>query len=392
MQHATVPHSARFGIFEVDLRAGELRKGGLRIKLQEQPFQVLGMLLEHAGEVVTREELQKKLWSGATFVDFDHGVNTAISKIRQALGDTAESPRFVETVARHGYRFIAPVENAGGQRGAPADAPGRGLPHKAAVATLAGVAIVAAMVLAHWLTRPSASPPEPTERKLTFNPSEQEVLESAISPDGKYLAYANSAGMHLKLIPTGETRTIPQPEGVVPNRAAWSPNGWFPDASRFVASNWGGAGSPTAWVVSVMGGPPRVLRDQASPWAVSPDGTLIAFGTGHGVEEYGEIWLMDAQGEKPRRLVSGSAEDGYFWAAWSPTGQRIAYGRYHRTPAKEECSIESRDLTGGQPSLIVFDPRLCGTYFHFLWYPSGRFIYTVRVDALLTPDICHALG
>jgi DNA-binding winged helix-turn-helix (wHTH) protein len=88
----------RFGVFELDLRAGELRKHGLRIRLQEQPFQVLAMLLENQGEVVSREELQKKLWPADTFVDFDHGLNKAINKIREALGDSAESPRFVETV------------------------------------------------------------------------------------------------------------------------------------------------------------------------------------------------------------------------------------------------------------------------------------------------------
>ena len=99
----------RFGVFEVDLRAGELRKYGLQIHLQEQPFQVLAMLLEHRGEVVTREELQKKLWPADTFVDFDHGLNKAINKIRDALGDSAESPRFIQTVARRGYRFLGEV-------------------------------------------------------------------------------------------------------------------------------------------------------------------------------------------------------------------------------------------------------------------------------------------
>lgn len=106
------PHHSercRFGVFEADLRAGELRKRGLQVRLQEQPFQVLAMLLEHPGEVVTREELQKRLWPSDTFVDFDHGLNKAINKIRDALGDSAESPRFVETVARRGYRFLAEV-------------------------------------------------------------------------------------------------------------------------------------------------------------------------------------------------------------------------------------------------------------------------------------------
>jgi TolB-like protein/DNA-binding winged helix-turn-helix (wHTH) protein/Tfp pilus assembly protein PilF len=104
----------RFGVFEVDLRAGELTKRGLRIRLQEQPFQVLAMLLEKRGELVTREELQKKLWS-QTVVDFDHGLNKAINKIREALGDSAENPRFVETIARRGYRFLAdatPIDTA----------------------------------------------------------------------------------------------------------------------------------------------------------------------------------------------------------------------------------------------------------------------------------------
>jgi len=102
----------RFGVFELDLQAGQLRKHGLRVRLQEQPFQVLAMLLDHHGEVVTREELQKKLWPADTFVDFDHGLNKAINKIREALGDSAASPRFVETVSRRGYRFLADVKVA----------------------------------------------------------------------------------------------------------------------------------------------------------------------------------------------------------------------------------------------------------------------------------------
>src|SRR5262249_7760890 len=100
----------RFGVFEVDLRAGELRKNGMKMKLQEQPFQILAMLLERPGEIVTREELQQKLWSNDIFVDFDNSLNKAINKIREAVGDSADNPRFVETMARRGYRFIAPVE------------------------------------------------------------------------------------------------------------------------------------------------------------------------------------------------------------------------------------------------------------------------------------------
>jgi cholera toxin transcriptional activator len=112
----SMPHASpagrivRFGVFEVDLAAGELRKSGGRIRLQEQPFQVLAFLLERPGEVVTREEIQQKLWPADTFVDFDHSLNTAVNKLREALGDSASSPRYVETLARRGYRFLAPVE------------------------------------------------------------------------------------------------------------------------------------------------------------------------------------------------------------------------------------------------------------------------------------------
>ena len=102
----------RFDVFEVDLRAGELYKSGRKIKLQVLPFQALVMLLERPGEVVTRKEFEKKLWPGDTFVDFDHGLNTAIKKLRQALGDDGEKLRFVETLPKRGYRFIGKMDHA----------------------------------------------------------------------------------------------------------------------------------------------------------------------------------------------------------------------------------------------------------------------------------------
>jgi cholera toxin transcriptional activator len=114
---------ARFGLYELDLSAGELRKNGAKLRLQEQPFQVLAFLLERAGDVVTREELRQKLWPADTFVDFDHSLNTAVNKIRETLGDSASSPRYIETLARRGYRFIAPVENPV-EAGGPTSQPG----------------------------------------------------------------------------------------------------------------------------------------------------------------------------------------------------------------------------------------------------------------------------
>src|SRR5215470_17871941 len=113
MQSARPCNGVRFGPFRLDLTAGELHKGDLKVRLQEQPFRVLHLLVERPGEVVTREELQKKLWPNDTIVEFDHSINAAIRRLRDALGDTAEKPKYVETVARRGYRLLVTVEWAG---------------------------------------------------------------------------------------------------------------------------------------------------------------------------------------------------------------------------------------------------------------------------------------
>src|SRR5947209_7034012 len=101
----------KFGSFEMDERARELRKGGIRIRLQDQPFEILAMMLERPGDIVTREALRQRLWPAGTFVDFEHSLNAAVKRLRAALGDEADNPRFVETLHRRGYRFIAPVES-----------------------------------------------------------------------------------------------------------------------------------------------------------------------------------------------------------------------------------------------------------------------------------------
>jgi cholera toxin transcriptional activator len=110
MAAAPSPRLYRFGLFEAHPATGELRRQGVRVKLNAQPFQVLCLLLDRPGDLLTREEISRELWPDGTFVDFDHGVNSAVNRIREALGDTAINPRFVETLARRGYRFVAPVE------------------------------------------------------------------------------------------------------------------------------------------------------------------------------------------------------------------------------------------------------------------------------------------
>jgi cholera toxin transcriptional activator len=123
MSEPDSPPRYRFGVFEADAATGELRRQGMRVKLNAQPFQVLLMLLERPGELLTREEISRSLWPDGVFVDTEHGVNSAVNRIREALGDTAGSPRFVETLARRGYRFVAPVERIGATGTAPAVLP-----------------------------------------------------------------------------------------------------------------------------------------------------------------------------------------------------------------------------------------------------------------------------
>ncbi len=130
-----IPKFFRFGIFELDVRAGELRKNGVKLKLQEQPFQILCALVEHPGELVTREELRHRLWPVDTFVDFDHSLNAAIKRLRDALGESADAPVFIETMARRGYRFIAPykTEVKSPEENLSTDAAERSITHSAGV-------------------------------------------------------------------------------------------------------------------------------------------------------------------------------------------------------------------------------------------------------------------
>ena len=187
----------RFGVFEVDLRAGELHRSGVKIKLQEQPFQVLALLLEHPGEVVTREEIQHKLWPADTFVDFEHSLNAAVKRLREALGDSADNPRFVETLPRRGYRFIYPVEGrpstALGIKGQ-AGLDGRRIGRRAWLAVLGLLALAALLGLNVGGVRD----------KLLGRPAPGEITSIAVLPLENMMGDSEQdyfvAGMHEALI------------------------------------------------------------------------------------------------------------------------------------------------------------------------------------------------
>jgi DNA-binding winged helix-turn-helix (wHTH) protein/Tol biopolymer transport system component len=357
-----------FGVFELDTKAGELRRNGSRVRLQEQPLQVLLVLLEHPGEIVSREQLRKRLWPGDTFVDFDHSLNAAIRRLRDALGDTAENPRFVETVARRGYRFLAPVNGASAlEFSAPSAAPAKIL-HAKWLTVGAGLLVVA-VILGWWIGRQRTTVKSalPSLRRLTANAAEAPVLGGAISPDGKYLAFADKTGFYLRQIETGETHSIDLPSGFDARPASW-----FPDGTHLLAT-WAATPNdpPAIWNISILGGAPRKLADAGIFPAVSPDGTQIAYLVGGSLSR--AIWVMQADGSNPHQVRErdGGSIGG---PGWSPDAKNLVYvaGKYHAGAQYVDAQIEALNLASGNRQVVLSTARL----FHSVtWTSKNNLIY-----------------
>jgi serine/threonine protein kinase len=695
VDRALLPHLVRFGVFELDLRARELRKAGLSTGLPEQSIKILALLLEKPGEVVLREEIRKKLWPNDTVVEFDHSINAAIQRLRQALGDPAERPQYIETLARRGYRWKIPVEWVEAERGAARPGPegavqsravagggligkkvshyrvlevlgggGMGVVYKAediklgrrvalkflpeemasdpaamqrferearaasalnhpnictiyaveeyegqpfiamellegktlrdlialqsdsksafelkpvldtasqiangleaahqkgiihrdikpanifitnqgqakildfglaklhefetletqphvpaerqpeqewnpaVTLTRTGVTVGTAaymspeqvrgekldprtdlfsfgLVLYELATRqrafpgdtapvlrnailsqtpvpardlnpqiparlesiinkaiekdrearyPTASemrvelekferqlapkhlprawvaslgvaaaiavgiilfmlngPPKTVSvaseirlRQLTINSSENPVISGAISPDGRYLAYSDTTGLHLKLIDTGETRTVPKPEALKNQSVKWEVGFWFPDCTRFLVNlhpsteewnEWSSVNG-SIWAVSVLGGAPTKLRDHAVATGVSPDGSLVSFATNRGKLGEREAWLMGPNGEQARKLYEVNNEDSAMCClSWSPDGKRYWYVS---TNASGDTLL-SRDPKGGPPATLL-QPSELKKVNDIVWLHDGRLVYSL---------------
>ena len=387
-----------FGLFAADLSSGELRKRGHRIHLQDQPFQLLSLLLERAGEVVTREEVRKKLWPDGTFVDFDEGLDTALRKLRYALGDSAQNPTFIETIPRRGYRFMLPVTTNNGQAIATPDDTGiatrthrrRFIATAAAVVVTAGVAT---SVFRFYMRPFPQTSPDPKLRQLTINSVENPVTSGAISPDGKYLAYADAKGIHLQLVDTGEARTVPQPESLKSNEVEWEilAAAWFPDSVTFVAnahpagldpSRWT-SDTSSIWVASVLGGAPRKLRDHAMAWSVFPDGSFISFAANKGKHGDREVWLMSRTGQQARKLFDTDENSSIGRLYWAQKEQRAIYVRTDESGD----ALVSRDLNGG-PTTTLLPPSELKNVNDASWLPDGRLIYSLREPGTVA-DTCN---
>jgi DNA-binding winged helix-turn-helix (wHTH) protein/Tol biopolymer transport system component len=327
----------RFGVFELDVQAGELRKSGLKVRLQEQPFQVLSMLLDRPGEVISRDEIRERLWPRDTFVDFDHSLNAAINRLRESLGDSAESPRYIATVPRRGYRFLAPVEPVGNGAEQTADRQPAGRGPKTRFATPSRLAVASAIAAAAlavlWVRRPTH--PAPVQR-LTIAPRET-IRTPVISPDGKLIAFIAGEGDRTKVcvqdINEFAPKILPGSEGAA-EFLFWSPD------SREVAFVSGGLLRKT----SVAKGAPFALSRVDGTFlggAWDPQRNTILYC----VNRAG-IYEVPAGGGQPKLLVPVDR------ARW---GDHFEYPRFMRSTRSERILLYTAQTREHQHAIVVHD-------------------------------------
>ena len=326
------PQVIRFGVFEVDLRSRELRKQGRRIPIQDKPFEVLASLIERPGTVVTREELRTRLWPGDTFVVFDDNVNAAIKKVRDALGDAADSARFIETVPRRGYKFIAGVDGHGpnGLPSAPAAVVDPGVveprpePKSSRLAqrwlvpaVLVGAGALAGAGMVVSFLPSGGTVVAPRIRQLTMSGSDS---EPSASPDGKSIAFSSRrdgvSRIWWKLLAGG---------GEAP-RTRGSDHGprFFPDGSSLLFLRNDGA-TDAAWRVPIVGGTEQLIVRDVVTAEPSPDGLEIAFVRAglEGRRRATVLGLANSTGGNERELYTFHDQE-LTSIRWTPDGRTIA--------------------------------------------------------------------
>jgi eukaryotic-like serine/threonine-protein kinase len=317
----------KFGVYELDNDAMELRKHGMRIRLQEQPFLVLASLVERPGEIVTRDELRERIWAKDTFVDFDQSLNKAVNRLREALNDNAGQPRYVETVPRRGYRFVAPVTGGNpAEEHPPAVSPVTlDEPRKhertgnqtlwlwgIALIAGAGVLVVLGVTAGVWLRKPQTAAQHPLVRITR----EGLAYESRLSRDGKLLAYSSSTGggkQHIWVRQMAGGEAIPVTNGASHDGAP----DFSPDGTQ-IAFTRDGVG---IFIVATFGGYARLLVKGGMDPKFSPDGNDVVFLRLVDDRNPG-VFVIPSWGGQPRRICPNWYGES---ALWSPNGKSILF-------------------------------------------------------------------
>jgi Tol biopolymer transport system component/DNA-binding winged helix-turn-helix (wHTH) protein len=347
-------------------------RNGKTTHLEPKMMEVLVYLAGHQGEVVTKEQLMRVVWA-ETFVTDDVLIRS-ISELRRALEDDAKEPHVIQTIPKKGYRLMPAVLMSAVEQ-----------PRKPNRRKVSAYAVVAATALIvsfavyglHWrgkMGRPKAlgRGREITQKQLTSNPPERSLTWAAISPDGKYLAYTDPDGLYLRLLDTGETHSVSLPVRFGVN----STFTWFPDGTRLLVAGNIANQVDIAWIVSVFGGAPRKLRNGVSWASVSPDGKRIAFIDVNQDGHPRELWVMEASGEEPHRIVAFDEGNFLQQVWWSPDGRRIAYMRKHQdSNGRPRQTIEACDLEGTHFTEIVENTS---DTVDFYWLPDGRIIFALE--------------
>ena len=395
---SSVAPTLRFGVFELDPKAGELRKKGMKIRLQGQPVDILIMLLQRPGETVTREELQENLWPADTFVDFEQGLNNAMKRLRSALDDDAESPHFIETLPRRGYRFIAPVESTGignlqveaPNDGVPKQAPKRSRTLRLAILFGGCALLLGAGFYLYKLRKVPEPPGQRTLTRVTFDDGLQ--IGATWSPDGRYIAYSSDRGgkfdIWVQQVSGGDPIQITKRPG-----HNWQPD-WSPDGKYIAYRSEEGDGG--IYIVPALGGA-GLERKIASfgyypHW--SPDGSQVLFQTHFTVSgHWNRFYVAQLDGSAPREVLAEFIAQNKLSAGsavWYPDGKRVTVWVGDLSPSPSFWTVP---IAGGTGIKLEIAPAVqrklteasgeaeaglqLGDY-SFTWSPSGDVIYFER--------------
>ena len=366
----------RFGPFDADLQAQELRKRGVRLRLPGQSFRILKMLLERPGSLLTREELRKALWPSDTFVDFDHGLNAAVNRLREALGDSADNPTFIETLPRRGYKFIAPVEipvseesGISGPSSPPESSAGKNLLKCTGI--IAGLVVLALIYVVFWRSQPQP-PTVTTMVRITNDGKTKNPLNPPVT-DGVHLYFTeglprtSGSGIAQVSAAGGETTWI-----TTTLKDVWAVNSISSDGSELLVAKGATGGSDQSielWVQPLPAGAPHRAGNilaRTATW--TPDGAHIVYVDG---DKMDKIMLANKDGSEPRQLAKVS---GWVYSLrFSPDGRRIRFDLFD--PRISSISIWEMDANGRDIHPLFPDWKespfqCCGN-----WSPDGDYYY-----------------